>query len=552
MRSYRTWLSRYRKLTTWLIALVSLVLVLTGAMISTPRVRGSVATGNGSSLLARWSGQQSGDWNGWAHDLLGTRFNPAEHSIDPQTATHLKLKWSFVFPNVLDGTSSQPTVVGDTLYVGSWAGILYALNARTGAVKWSFDVKPISGSGTGGIPNRLRDSPLVVGNKVIFGDGAGYMFALNRFSGKLIWDTRLSNHPFAIITGSPVAYAGRVYVGVSSNEELAAEDTTYPCCTFRGQFDALDLSTGAVDWQYYTVPPAKQIGVTKKGIPRYAPSGGAIWSTPVIDPLTGTVYFGTGNNYTGTAGHTDSVIALDATTGALRWKRQMTHPDDFTVGCVAPGHPHCPGQWNGTARDWDFGSSPNIFFGDGRVLVGEGEKSGTYYAFDAGTGDLVWQRQLSEPEPDGGQSGIEWGTSYDGRYLYVATWKAGPGTMFALDPAKGDVVWSAPNPADGCTTGGAAGNPACSLSLMPAVTSTPGLVYEGSGDGKFRIYRSSDGAVLWQYDTARQFTGTNGATGSGGAVSGNGGAVVSHGMVYVESGYPLYGIPGRVLMAFGL
>lgn len=269
--------------------------------------------------------------------------------------------------------------------------------------------------------------------------------------------------------------------------------------------------------------------------------------------MTGTVYFGTGQNYTGIRGNTDSVIALDATTGAPRWKRQMTHPDDWTVGCVAPGHhPHCPGQWNGTAKDWDFGSSPNLFFADGRVLVGEGEKSGTYYAFDAETGDLVWQRQLALPEPDGGDSGIEWGTSYDGRYLYLATWKAGPGTLFALDPATGGVVWSAPNPADGCTTGGAAGNPACSLSLQTAVTSTPGLVYEGSDDGKFRIYQSSDGALLWQYDTAQQFTGTNGATASGGSVSGNGGAVVSNGMVYVESGYPLYGVPGRVLLAFGL
>lgn len=72
-------------------------------------------------------------------------------------------------------------------------------------------------------------------------------------------------------------------------------------------------------------------------------------------------------------------------------------------------------------------------------------------------------------------------------------------------------------------------------------------------DGKMRIYRAEDGAILWQYDTVREFTGVNHATGSGGAIAGHGGAVVAHGMLYVQSGYYLWaGMPGRVLLAFGL
>jgi polyvinyl alcohol dehydrogenase (cytochrome) len=150
--------------------------------------------------------------------------------------------------------------------------------------------------------------------------------------------------------------------------------------------------------------------------------------------------------------------------------------------------------------------------------------------------------------------GILWGSASDGRRLYVATWQGKPGTLFGLDPATGEILWRAPNPVDGCTTGGAAAHAdACTLANMSAVTATPGLVYEGGMDGKMRIYRAEDGEILWQYDTVRELTGVNHVTGSGGAIAGHGGAVVAHGMLYVRSGYfSWFGIPGRVLLAFGL
>ncbi|MFI6079141.1 PQQ-binding-like beta-propeller repeat protein [Actinoplanes sp. NPDC051343] len=148
---------------------------------------------------------------------------------------------------------------------------------------------------------------------------------------------------------------------------------------------------------------------------------------------------------------------------------------------------------------------------------------------------------------------VQWGTSWDGRRLYVASWQAKPGTLFALDPTTGHILWSNPNPSDGCTTGGAAAFPQCNLSLAAAVTTSPGLVYEGSIDGKMRIYNSSTGGILWQYDTIRQYTGVNGLTASGGSIPGVGGAVVSHGQLYVQSGFTSsWGIPGHVLLCFGL
>jgi polyvinyl alcohol dehydrogenase (cytochrome) len=493
------------------------------------------------------------DWPGWQKDLIGTRFNPVETAITPSSVAGLKLKWAFVFPNQDNQTGSQPAVVGDTLYVGGRDAKLYALNARTGATKWTYDVTAVSGAVDATNINPLRDGPTVSGNNVVFGDTRGWVYDVNATTGQLIWATRVSDHPAVAMTSSPIVYQGRVYIGVSSQEEVRASNAAYPCCTFRGQMVSLNLSSGSVAWRYYTVPPAAQTGVSANGTPQYGPSGVAVWSSPVIDPVNNTVVFATGNNYTGTEGDGDSVIVVDATTGALKWKKQMTHPDQWTVSCHTPDQTNCVGLTDGSNLDFDFGATPNIFYAGGRELVGIGQKSGVYHALDIRTGEIVWQQQVSTPVPNGGESGIEWGTSYDGTHLYVASWQAAPGTLFALDPGTGKVLWSTPNPADGCTTGGAAAFPSCTPSMITAVSSTPGLVWEGSVDGKIRAYRSNDGTNVWQYDTIRDYTGVNGLTGSGGSISGNGGPVISHGMLYVESGYNrFFGLQGKVLLAFGL
>ena len=125
----------------------------------------------------------------------------------------------------------------------------------------------------------------------------------------------------------------------------------------------------------------------------------------------------------------------------------------------------------------------------------------------------------------------------------------------AVDPATGTVLWETPAPADGCTTGGAAGEPACAPGHGVPVSSTPGVVWLGAQDGKFRAYSAKTGQILWTYVTVQDTQGVNGLIGRGGVIGGAGsGAVVSRGMVYVQSGHWLgYPSPhGRVLLAFGL
>jgi len=97
-----------------------------------------------------------------------------------------------------------------------------------------------------------------------------------------------------------------------------------------------------------------------------------------------------------------------------------------------------------------------------------------------------------------------------------------------------------------------AGARGCSAAQGAAVTAIPGILFAGSMDGGVRAYASDTGAIVWTFDTNREFETVNGVPAKGGAMDGPG-PVVSGGMVYVLSGYvSLIGRPGNVLLAFGV
>jgi polyvinyl alcohol dehydrogenase (cytochrome) len=496
----------------------------------------------------------SSDWTMWQKDIRGSRHNAAERKITPETVGDLELKWAYTFEPLPYATiGSQPAIVDGVLYVGTSDAKFLALDAKTGASKWTFDLTTVTGNGPGMATNAVRDGASVVGNLLYFGDTTGRIYALDKRNGTLRWVQRLTDHPHVRITSSPAVYDGNVYIGVSTGEGGAARDPNYPCCTARGQVVSLNAWTGRIDWRYYTVPEPQEVGTYPSGAKKFSPSGGSVWASPVIDPETRTLYVGTGNNQTGQVGDIDSVLALNIDTGKVRWRNRMTFPDTFTAACQLTEVPneYCPGK--GTyGQDKDFGSAATVIKLRDRTIVAIGQKDGRFHAFDARTGKLVWQTRLSDgPEP----TGVQWGSSYDGKYIYAATWYGLPSTMFALDPKDGRIVWSKPHPTDGCTTGGVAAFPdMCEDVYTPAVTTTPGLIYEGSGDGKFRIFSTATGEVLWQFDAIQDFAGVNGKPGRGGAFSGTGGAVVVDGMVYVMAGYyPFYpNDKGFVMLAFGI
>src|SRR5215470_5823312 len=211
-----------RALLVLAVALATAASSATGAALAAPTATADAAT---SSV---------GDWPAWTHDLAGSRFAGDETRITPATVGGLQLKWAFAYPQVPGKyAKSQPAVVGGVVYVGTPDAKMHALNARTGATIWTFDVNTVEP----GIGNTsVWDGPVVSDQKVIFGDHRGYLYALDQRTGALRWATKVDSHPFAAFTGSPLYYRGKVYIGMSSEE--SGQGISYPCCTFRGQFAA--------------------------------------------------------------------------------------------------------------------------------------------------------------------------------------------------------------------------------------------------------------------------------------------------------------------------
>ena len=260
----------------------------------------------------------SAHWNGWGVDETNSRFQPEkEAGITAADVPKLRLKWAFAFPA---GVSSfaQPTVVSGRVFIGSDIGYVYSLDAKTGCVYWSYrtksSVRTAMNIGAGGSATKYA---------VYFGDKAGNIYAVDAQSGKELWAKKVDDHFTAQITAAPTLYAGRLYVPVSSFEEIAADSPNYPCCTFRGSVVALDARTGRMLWKTYVMPPAKPTKKNAQGVQLYGPAGASVWNSPTIDVQRHAVYFGTGNAQTCPAASTsDAVMALSMATGKVRWSYQ--------------------------------------------------------------------------------------------------------------------------------------------------------------------------------------------------------------------------------------
>lgn len=489
---------------------------------------------------------------GWGQEPDNDHFVPGRVAkLAPSAVRRLRLKWAFVYPGAVRARS-QPSFAYGALYVGSQNGTVYALDARTGCVRWNF-------STTAEVRTAIVVPPMTGPLKrAFFGDLIGHVYAVDAATGRELWRRRMDDHPSTTITGSPVYAAGTLFVPVSSLEEATAQPA--PCCTFRGSVVALDAATGEVLWKRYTIDqPAKQTGITKNGVKIFGPSGGAIWNTPTLDPQRGLLYVGIGNNYTGpTTSHSDAVMAIELKSGAIRWSRQLISGDAWNISCMVH-QDSCPQP---SGPDFDMGAGTMLIdLSDGGQRVIVGSKSGAATAVDpARAGRFVWTNRLGRGSIQGG---IQYGMAYDGRRVYVPIADmadaqdasqderqadAGPPRpgLYALDPKTGKLLWS--SPADNICNG----RKFCDPGILAAITVIPGAVFAGHMDGRLQAYDSATGRVLWQYDTAQPVVGLGGTHGQGGTIGG-GGPVVHDGMVYTNSGYGMFfHMPGNVLLAFSV
>ena len=479
------------------------------------------------------------DWPSAGFDDASTRYQP-NPGLKASDVPKLKLKWAFAMSG-----GGQPTVIGDWLFTTNRSGKFYALDAKTGCVHWV-----VNDAVSRTTPVVVRASMSPSGWATFVAVASRVVRAFDAQTGAEIWKSQvLEDHQSSVMSGSPVIAGERIFVPISSIEEVTAMRKDYVCCTFRGSLAALDLKSGKLLWKTYMISAPLQT-IHREGKDLQGPAGAAVWAAPTVDRKRGLVYAVTGDSYTDAdTDGADAVVALDMKTGGVKWKNQVTAHDNFVIGCGPNSAGNCPTT---VGPDYDFGASPILFTPmRGKQVLLAGQKSGIAYGFDPDSGALLWKTAVGAGSALGG---IEWGIAADREHLFVPVSDilrlrvagpppsgdmAGKPGISALDPATGSIVWQTPAPVAPCHYANDKDKPSsCVRAQSAAPGAMPGIVFSGTMDGWFRAYDAKSGKIVWEYSTtAQSYDTVNGVNGQpGGSIDGMG-PTIAGGMVYTMSGF---------------
>jgi quinohemoprotein ethanol dehydrogenase len=283
---------------------------------------------------------QEVDWPYFGADLGNSRYANID-LINPSNVSQLKVAWSFTGSGgEAVSVEATPIVVDGVMYVTGNNGGVFAVNPTTGKQIWHY-TSTSPGTSKGVV---YGNGMLFYGQGNAFGAGEPYLVALNAKTGALVWQTladpnSATNHAEITITPQFIDAGGVPEVIVSPS---------YGDFGVRGHVDAYNAATGKLLWRFWTTEPA-----TWGGGNTYLIGGAAVWQTPTFDPALNMVIFGTGNaagpdvlgtNRAGANLYSDSVVALDATSGELQWFFQLVHHDLWDM---EPAQPVMLFSWNG-------------------------------------------------------------------------------------------------------------------------------------------------------------------------------------------------------------
>lgn len=498
--------------------------------------------------------QSEPDLNHFYSDGWG--FGPSNQRYQAQTDIHranidqLALSWVFALDDHMS-PHSYPLVTQDTIFVGTGAGNVYALERRSGCVRWTF-------SGEEYIRTAIIHGLITINGvdhtALFYGTTDGNIIAISARDGMLLWKTDIREHPRNVVTGTPLLRAGMLYVPVSSLELALAISPFYECCTSSGALVALDASNGTMKWRERVNPePARVVGKHWYFVKKWGPSGAPIWSSPAMDEELDLLFAGSGENYTAPASLTsDAIIAFDRHDGHIRWSRQFTANDTFNMACtVSMKHPNCPQD---TGPDHDFGAPPILARDNqgGKILLA-GQKSASVHAMDPATGKLRWQQHLGR---GGYLGGVHWGMAVNQAlgllYVPINDLVAGPGSrapapgLHALDISTGEIRWTATR------KGNCEGRESCREGFSAAAIATDELVFVSVLDGMTYAIDALSGEFVWEYDSWRDFESVNKLPTQGGAIDVHGPMIAGDQML-VQSGYGSFGQRGgNALLVFEL
>jgi quinohemoprotein ethanol dehydrogenase len=271
---------------------------------------------------------QTVNWLYNGNDTSNSRYADIDQ-INPSNVSQLKPAWTF-HTGISDPNMSMemtPIVFDGRMFVTTGDDDVFELSATTGKQIWHY-------SPASDMP-KISTLPVCCNNDnrgVAYGEGLVFdarldavLVALNAETGKEVWQTRVDfPSKGATMTLAPQfigASEGKVpevIVGVSGADEGV-----------RGHLDAYNATTGKLLWRFYTTEPTSWAGNS------YLTGGASIWGTPTFDPTLNMVYFSTGNAFPDVYGgaraganlYASSMVALDATTGQLKWYFQYAHHD---------------------------------------------------------------------------------------------------------------------------------------------------------------------------------------------------------------------------------
>jgi outer membrane protein assembly factor BamB len=395
----------------------------------------------------------------YMHDTARTG-NGLDTTFSAANAAQLANVWTFPTGGAIAGGAA---IVGNIAYIGSWDGYLYAIDVTTGAQQWRTFLGKTSVTACYGTNNMgISSTPAVVNGVVYVGGGDSNWYAVDAATGNTLWSVPTGDNSASgghYNWSSPLFYNGFAYIGIASNCDIPL---------VQGGLLRVNLSTHQIVNTFHNVPDGQV--------------GGAIWTSPSIDPATNTVFA-----TTGTEGQqpitsqplADAIVAYDATTLTVKNSWQI--------------------PINQAVADSDWGVTPLLFTdASNRQLVGSINKDGYLYVLDRNnlSAGPVWEKSIAVggPTPQYGDGSVS-NMVFDGTRLYVAggnttiAGQAVTGSVRAVDPSNGTFLWEQ-------GTG----------LVLPALAYANGIVVDGGGSN-IEVRSAATGALLYSYATASQLFG---------------------------------------------
>ena len=466
-------------------------------------------------------------WLTYSGDYTGQRHSPLT-MITPENVQDLVPIWTFQTGTMTRGRGFEttPLVLDGVLYVTGSNNLAWALDARTGRPFWQYR-RNLPDDLTYGSSAPVNRGFGILGDRLFMVTLDAHLLALDRKTGSVLWDIELADYRIGYAaTLAPLVIDDKVIVGISGGE--------YPT---RGFIDAYDPTTGDRIWRFYTVPSPGEFGSeTWPDDPEVmARGGGGTWMTGSFDPELNLIYWGTGNpnpDYYGEKREgdnlfTNSIVAIEANTGILRWHYQFT-PHDL--------------------HDWDSNHVPVladlVLDGELRKVVMVANRNGFFYMLDRVTGELLvgkpftdttWAREIGSdgrpivlndgskgclPDPWGGTNFMPPSFNPDLGILFVTAREVcatfvpqepeiipgrtsfggvvwidrdqGYGALRAIDVRTGERQWEFRYP---------------SATMAGVMTTASGLVFAGDHEGNFMAFDASTGRNLWHYQTGSRIWG---------------------------------------------